>query len=44
MEKSKRASLTHSEAITTRKETLQRGDEEAYMALIRKRFLLQINI
>ena len=28
----------YSEAITTKKETLYRGDKEAYMGVIRKKF------
>ena len=32
----------YSEAITTKKETLYRGDNEAYMGLIYKKFMLCI--
>ena len=38
MDKSKQASLTHREAITTKKETIYKGDNEACMAVIRKEF------
>ena len=42
MEKSKQASSGYSEAITTRAETLSRGDKEALVGVIYKKLLLYV--